>query len=379
MNFESHVPGEPDEDSRRARAREMWSSAAPEAAGLQPEPLRSSRSADPVLAALADLREEMSGQMRAVRREFISALSVWSPPADEAASNTAEEVRVLAADLRRGLETLLDCVRDVTQAIAASPSGPTAAEPVVPAVHETRDVLLDRLESQHAAIRARLAEVVAYIQSGTAATRSTQERLAALTVATEDLRDSLELADNDEQFTPDSAPVHADRSAPWPAESEEATDGNDVAGQDVGAANTASPEEIDGSRDDADSNDPDDPDDPDESDDAGQQMPAIGFADGSRAGERARSRAARLAPARPARPTWTYEDDPRQGSGRTDRSGHTDAGPRRSASPGPRSIWSQAPQGWAEEDAEVTSALSEDDEPGEDRPTPSSRWRRSRD
>lgn len=358
--------GLPAQEAWQPRTDARWSASPP------PYPTASSAPtlSDPVLDAVAALRQEMVGEMRAVRREFIAALGVWSPPADAAAESAAAEVRALGAELHRGLETLLDCVRDVTAAMGtSSASAASSTEPVVAAVQQARDALLDRLEAQHAATRGRLAELAALTQSGTAATRATQERLAALTEATDELRDAVEGQDAPEVLElPARLPMPYGRTgdgaaADDPDDLDDLWDEDDEDAEeldDPSARTSSAPDLDDTDRLDPvpahDRHAPDDDlqdevpslaegdlvdeviDEPvDEVTDVeARPLPAVDLADDEdeppSVADRARSRAAQVAPSRPSRPSWSYEPDAPSAYAATERP----------VPPPPRSTWAPA-------------------------------------
>lgn len=147
----------------------------------------------------------------------------------DALADVRAELDALRADLQRTRAIL--ATEDVQPGSAAMSKEQGAR--LENAVRDLREIVLDRLEAQHTVVRSRLAEVSAQLQSGVAASRTTQERLAALVGAP--LPEAAGEDDSDE----DSGVCEVDESARPPEADSEGEDAS------AGTATGAAPRPID--------------------------------------------------------------------------------------------------------------------------------------
>lgn len=149
---------------------------------------------------LGSLLQELVGELRALRRE-VAELAAQQAGGPELADpgEAGPGLAALRVDLADALEAVRDrVVGTVTETVdltAAALTETTAG--VASVMREVRESLLDRLEEHHGIVRARLAEVAAQSQAGTVATRHTQERLAALTTSTNQVRQAVQSLQED--------------------------------------------------------------------------------------------------------------------------------------------------------------------------------------
>jgi hypothetical protein len=182
---EPHPPGEQPDQHRSPQVEDAAAPAPAQILSL-PEPT-GGRGAEPGRG------DELLAELRAVRHELAAAEAVHAARWQQLAAALDVTEPGLAA-LRVDLADALEAVRDRLVATVETASGATTGaletttSAVTEVVHGLRDVLLDRVEEHQSLMRARLADVTAQVQAGGAATRATQERLAALTTATEQLQ-----------------------------------------------------------------------------------------------------------------------------------------------------------------------------------------------
>jgi hypothetical protein len=164
------------------------------------------------------LRTSVTAELRALRREVAESAAaqraMWQ---QVAAGLEAADPGLLA--LRVDLADALEAVRDRVVATLTDTGDTTQAAltdtttGVAKVADRLRESLLDRLEEQHSAVRARLAEVAAQSLASTAATRNTSERLATLTTATEQVRRTVQALQGDWNARVDEAAARAGRVA----------------------------------------------------------------------------------------------------------------------------------------------------------------------
>lgn len=164
------------------------------------------------------LRASVMAELRALRREVAESAAAQRAMWQQVAAGFEAADPSLVA-LRVDLADALEAVRDRVVATVSETGDTTRA-----ALHDTtagvakvtdrlRESLLDRLEEQHSAVRARLAEVAAQSLAGTAATRNTSERLASLTTATEQVRRTVQALQGEWDARVDEAAARAGRIA----------------------------------------------------------------------------------------------------------------------------------------------------------------------
>jgi len=166
----------------------------------------------------AFLRASVMAELRALRREVAESAAaqraMWQ---QVAAGFEAADPGLLA--LRVDLADALEAVRDRVVATVSDTGDTTRAAltdtttGVAKVADRLRESLLDRLEEQHSAVRARLAEVAAQSLASTAATRNTSERLATLTTASEQVRRTVQALQGDWNARVDEAATRAGRGA----------------------------------------------------------------------------------------------------------------------------------------------------------------------
>lgn len=159
----------------------------------------------PISPDTSALMTDLLAEIRGVRRELADALALRAGTEERSGPEMPDEaLAVLRVDLADALEAVRDrLVGTITEMSEATRTGlASTASGVEEAVRGLRETLLDRLEEQHSAVRMRLAEAAAQTQAGTAATRHTQERLAALVTSNEQLRRAVAAL----QSTQDRAP-----------------------------------------------------------------------------------------------------------------------------------------------------------------------------
>ncbi len=164
------------------------------------------------------LHASLAAELRSLREEV----------AESAAAQQAMWQQVVAdfdtADanllgLRVDLADALEAVRDRVVATVSDTGDTTRAAltdtttGVAKVTERLQESLLDRLEEQHSAVRARLAEVAAQSLASAAASRNTQERLATLTTATEQVRHSVQALQGDWNARVDEASARAGQAA----------------------------------------------------------------------------------------------------------------------------------------------------------------------
>jgi chromosome segregation ATPase len=164
------------------------------------------------------LRTSVTAELRALRREVAESAAaqraMWQ---QVAAGLEAADPGLLA--LRVDLADALEAVRDRVVATVSDTGDTTRAAltntttGVAKVADRLRESLLDRLEEQHSAVRARLAEVAAQSLASTAATRNTSERLATLTTATEQVRRTVQALQGDWNARVDEAAARSGRVA----------------------------------------------------------------------------------------------------------------------------------------------------------------------
>lgn len=150
-------------------------------------------------SGVAPLRpDELLAELRAVRQELADAEAVHAARWQQLAAAldvTEPGLAALRVDLADALEAVRDRVVRSVDAATGATSGALEATTgaVTEVVHGLREVLLDRVEEHQSVMRARMADVTAQLQAGSAATRATQERLAALTTATDQLQRTVQV------------------------------------------------------------------------------------------------------------------------------------------------------------------------------------------
>lgn len=160
------------------------------------------------------LRASVVAELRALRRDVAESAAaqraMWQ---QVSAGFEAADPSLLA--LRVDLADALEAVRDRVVATVSNTGDTTRAAladtttGVEKATDRLRESLLDRLEEQHSVVRARLAEVAAQSLASSAATRSTQERLATLTTTCEQVRRTVSALQGDWNARVDEAAARA--------------------------------------------------------------------------------------------------------------------------------------------------------------------------
>jgi hypothetical protein len=163
------------------------------------------------------IRSQVIAGLDVARAEIASEVATLGPRIDEvlaaaAAAATADQ------ESRTELQEALDTVRErVAVAVSASTESVRAGleeftTRAIDAQRVAHEALLDRLSDQHAAVTGRLADVGAASSGTTAASRETGERLAALTIALDEVRRTVEALQGDWPKKSDQAAAAA-RSA----------------------------------------------------------------------------------------------------------------------------------------------------------------------
>lgn len=153
-------------------------------------------------------------ELRALRREVAESAAahraMWQQVAAgfQAADPSLVALRVDLADALEAVrDRVVETVSETGDSTRTALTDTTAG--VAKVADRLRESLLDRLEEQHSAVRARLAEVAAQSLAGTAATRSTSERLATLTTTTEQVRRTVAALQGDWNVRLDEAAARA--------------------------------------------------------------------------------------------------------------------------------------------------------------------------
>lgn len=169
---------------------------------------------DPEVSRHASLAAELRGLRQEVAESAAAQQAMWQ---QVAAGFETADANLLG--LRVDLADALEAVRDRIVATVSNTGDTTrtalteTTTGVAKVTERLQESLLDRLEEQHSAVRARLAEVAAQSLASAAATRNTQERLASLTTATEQVGHSVQALQGDWNVRVDEASARASAAA----------------------------------------------------------------------------------------------------------------------------------------------------------------------
>lgn len=164
------------------------------------------------------LHASLTAEFRTLRQEVAESAAAQQAMWQQVAAHfEAADANLLG--LRVDLADALETVRDRVVATVSDTGDTTRAAltdtttGVAKVTERLQESLLDRLEEQHSTVRARLAEVAAQSLASAAASRNTQERLATLTTATEQVRHSVQALQSDWNARVDEASARAGQAA----------------------------------------------------------------------------------------------------------------------------------------------------------------------
>jgi len=164
------------------------------------------------------LHASLPAELRSLREEVAELAAAQQAMWQQVAADF-EIADANVVGLRVDLADALEAVRDRVVATVSDTGDTTRAAladtttGVAKVTERLQESLLDRLEEQHSAVRARLAEVAAQSLASAAASRNTQERLATLTIATEQVGHSLQALQGDWNARVDEASVRVGQAA----------------------------------------------------------------------------------------------------------------------------------------------------------------------
>lgn len=164
------------------------------------------------------LHASLAAELRSLREEVAESAAAQQAMRQQVAADF-ETADANLLGLRADLADALEAVRDRVVATVSDTGDTTRAAltdtttGVAKVTERLQASLLERLEEQHSAVRARLAEVAAQTLASAAASRNTQERLATLTTATEQVRHSVQALQGDWNARVDEASARAGQAA----------------------------------------------------------------------------------------------------------------------------------------------------------------------
>lgn len=160
----------------------------------------------------------LAAELRSLRQEVAESAAAQQAMWQQVAADfETADANLLGS--RVDLADAIEAVRDRVVATVSDTGDTTRAAltdtttGVAKVTERLQESLLDRLEEQHSAVRARLAEVAAQSLASAAASRNTQERLATLTIATEQVGHSVQALQGDWNARVDEASARAGQAA----------------------------------------------------------------------------------------------------------------------------------------------------------------------